>query len=107
MNQKPTKLPFVGDLCAPSKEHPLGPLVAAEITRSASLIKSSWPAETEFQFKTINLLEPEKSVLLPWLQAERKGEEPAALPRKSFVTYIIKNTVRLFRPISSESGSMC
>ena len=95
MEQIPTKLPFVGDSWTPSKEHPLGPLIAEEIKQSASLIRAAWPAETEIQFKTITLLEPEKALLLPYLQAERKGEKPAPIQRKSFVTYVIKNTVRL------------
>lgn len=94
MEQVPTKLAFVGDSWTPSIEHPIGPLIAEEITRSSSLIKSSWPAQTGIQFKTITLLEPEKALLLPYLLAERKGEKPTAIQRKSFVTYVIKNTVR-------------
>lgn len=94
MEQIPIKLSFVGDSWTPSKEHPLGPLVADEITQSASLIKAAWPAETEIQFKTITLLEPEKALLLPYLQAERKGDRPAPIQRRSVVTYVIKNTVR-------------
>lgn len=94
MEQTPTTtLPFVGGAKQPVPQHPIGPLTAAEITRSASLVRAFWPANTDLQFKAITLVEPPKAELLPYLQAERRGEKPAPLERRGFVIYYIRNTV--------------
>ena len=74
-------------------EHPLGPLSAAEIQRSAALVRAAWPEGTAFQFKVITLLEPSKADLVPWLVAERAGSTRAAIDRRAFVVYYLKNTV--------------
>lgn len=97
MEKIPSTLPFVGGAKEAVAQHPIGPLTASEITRSASLLKASWPANTEFQFKTVTLLEPPKAELLPYLQAERSGGAPAKIDRKSFVLYYIRNTVSVPR----------
>lgn len=76
-----------------SPAHPLCPLSPAEISQSASIIKSLWPAGVELRFKTITLFEPEKKLFLPYLDAEHSGKALPALERKAFTTYMIKKTV--------------
>ena len=95
MEQTPTTLPFVGGAKEATIQHPIGPLTANEITRSVSLLKASWPSETDFHFKAVTLLEPAKAELLPYFQAERSGAAPAKIDRKSFVLYYIRNTVSI------------
>lgn len=74
--------------------HPLGPLSAEEISRSANLIRGAWPEGTKFQFKVITLSEPAKVQLIPYLDAEKKGQATSPIDRRSFVGYYIRNTVR-------------
>lgn len=76
--------------------HPLGPLTGAEITQSSDLIRAQWPAETKFQFKVVTLYEPLKDELVPYLDAERAGQTPKPIDRKSQVVYYIRNTVSLY-----------
>jgi len=73
--------------------HPLGPLSAQEITESSGLIRAAWPQGTVFQFKVVTLLEPAKAQLMPYLEAERKGQTPTDIDRRSFVVYYLRNTV--------------
>lgn len=73
--------------------HPLSPLTAAEITRSAYLIKGLYPPKTNLQFKAITLEEPEKAQLVPYLEAEHHGRRVPKIDRKAFVCYYIRNTV--------------
>lgn len=88
-----TSLPYVGAARSRAAEHPIGPLTAQEIAQSAALLRAFWPANTNLQFKTITLLEPPKAQLLPYLVAERAGQTPAPIERKSFLIYYIRNTV--------------
>ncbi len=73
--------------------HPLSPLTASEITKSAQLIKGLYPSTASFQFKTITLEEPEKAQLVPYLDAEHSGKRLPILERKALVCYYIRNTV--------------
>lgn len=73
--------------------HPLGPLTAAEITQSSDLIRAQWPEGTEFQFKIVTLLEPLKDELVPYLDAEKAGQSPKPIERKSQIVYYLRNTV--------------
>jgi primary-amine oxidase len=95
MEQVPASLPLVGGKETPVQHptHPLGPLTAAEISESSSLIKAMWPAITNIQFKTITLYEPSKAELTPYLAAEHAGKPTPSIDRKSFVVYYIRNTV--------------
>lgn len=95
MDKIPTTLPFVGGAKEEVVQHPIGPLTASEITRSTSILRASWPANTDFHFKAVTLLEPLKAELLPYLQAERSGSTPAKIDRKAFVLYYIRNTVSI------------
>ncbi|KAK4665014.1 uncharacterized protein QC763_509740 [Podospora pseudopauciseta] len=72
--------------------HPLGPLTGEEISKGADLVRSVWPEGTKLQFKVNTLHEPEKKILAPWLAAERAGEKPAPLERKSFIVYTLRGT---------------
>ena len=73
--------------------HPLSPLTASEITNSAELIRGQWPSNIDLRFKVVTLQEPEKRLMVPYLDAEHSGKELPHLPRKSFVAYYIRNTV--------------
>lgn len=74
--------------------HPLCPISASEIKRSADLIKGCWPSKTSFHFKTITLEEPAKAELVPYLEAEHRGARSPHIDRRAFVSYYIRNTVR-------------
>lgn len=76
--------------------HPLGPLSADEISRSSALIRAEWPEGTKFQFKILTLLEPPKPELVPYLTAEKAGETPKPIDRKSQVVYYLRTTVSTY-----------
>lgn len=81
---------------APAKQnpvHPLCPITAAEINQSADLIRSLYPAKTDFLFKAITLEEPEKAQLVPYLDAEHSRGRLPRIERKTFVCYYLRNTV--------------
>ena len=73
--------------------HPLCPVTAAEIKQSAHLIRSLYPANTDFAFKVITLEEPEKAHLVPYLDAEHSRGRLPQIDRKIFVCYYLRNTV--------------
>lgn len=73
--------------------HPLGPLTADEISHSSALIRAQWPEGTGFIFKVLTLFEPPKAELVPYLEAERAGQTPKPIDRKSQVVYYLRNTV--------------
>lgn len=76
-----------------SVPHPLCPLTAAEISTTADLLRSVWPSNVDLRFKVITLDEPEKKSMIPYLEAEHSGAPLPQIPRKSFVSYYIRNTV--------------
>ena len=83
-------------MAAPAKQipaHPLCPITAAEIKRSADLVRSLYPAKTDLRFKAITLEEPEKAQLVPYLDAEHNRGRLPHIDRKIFVCYYIRNTV--------------
>jgi primary-amine oxidase len=82
------------------KAHPIGPLSNNEITQASALIKGEWPENTLFLFKVITLSEPAKAQLIPYLDAERKGQAHPEIDRRAFVVYYIKNTVSYQRALS-------
>ncbi|POS74741.1 copper amine oxidase 1 [Diaporthe helianthi] len=88
---------------APS--HPLGPLTAGEISKSSDLIRAQWPEGTKFQFKIVTLLEPPKTELAPYLQAERAGQPVKPIDRKSQVVYYLRNTDKLHEAVVNLSVS--
>jgi len=73
--------------------HPLCPITASEIKRSAELIKGCWPTKTNLHFKAITLEEPAKAELVPYLEAEHRGSRLPHIDRRAFVSYYIRNTV--------------
>jgi hypothetical protein len=81
-----------------AKSHPLGPLTAQEIAQSAGFIRACWPDDIECHFKVVTLLEPAKSELLPYLVAERAGQDPGSIDRRAFVVYYFRGTVSLGPP---------
>lgn len=73
--------------------HPLSPLTASEIVRAADFIRNRYPSSIKLQFKAVTLEEPEKSRLVPYLDAEHGGCRLPSIDRKAFVSYYIRNTV--------------
>ena len=78
-----------------SEVHPLAPISADEIQNAVSIIKSQWPSDTKFQFKSVTLQEPAKAEAVSYLEAEFQGEDLPNIERRIFVTYYIRNTVGL------------
>lgn len=85
--------------------HPLGPLTAAEITHSSDLIRAQWPEGTKFQFKIVTLLEPLKDELVPYLDAEKAGQSPKPIERKSQIVYYLRNTDKLHEAVVNLTSS--
>lgn len=73
--------------------HPLCPLTASEIATTADLLRSVWPPNTDLRFKIITLDEPPKKQMVPYLEASYSGAPLPFVPRKSFTSYYIRNTV--------------
>lgn len=73
--------------------HPICALSPEEISYSADLIRSQWPAETDLRFKTITLNEPAKAELLKYFEAEHDGRALPSIDRRAFSSYYIRNTV--------------
>lgn len=74
--------------------HPFNPLSTTEIVAASGIIRSLYPANAILQFKAVTLQEPEKELMLPYLEAEHAGKTlPTGLARKAFVAYYLKNTV--------------
>jgi Cu2+-containing amine oxidase len=86
--------------------HPLGPLTAAEISQASAAIRAAWPEGTLFQFKVITLVEPPKMQMVDFLDAEHKGLAPAAIDRRAFVLYYIRNTVRVQKALLRSARSL-
>ena len=76
-----------------ARAHPLSPLTALEITKSADLIRGLYPSRINLQFKAITLEEPIKAELAPFLEAEHLGATTPNIDRKAFVNYYLRNTV--------------
>ncbi|KAL6401755.1 copper methylamine oxidase precursor [Ilyonectria robusta] len=74
--------------------HPLAPITAAEIKSAALLAKGRWPANVSIGFKAITLQEPEKHLVVGYLEAERQSKRLPSIDRKVFVVYTIKSSVR-------------
>ncbi|KAK6365096.1 hypothetical protein LTS17_011574 [Exophiala oligosperma] len=82
-----------------SVPHPLCPLTAAEISTTADLLRSVWPSTVDLRFKVITLDEPAKKSMVPYLEAEHSGAPLPPIPRKSFVSYYIRNTDRFHEAV--------
>ncbi|KAF2457389.1 copper amine oxidase [Lineolata rhizophorae] len=79
--------------------HPLSPLSADEIAAASALVRSLWPAGTDLQFKVIMLEEPEKSDVLPYLDAEHAQQSLPKIDRRAWVNYYIRNTSKFHEAI--------
>ncbi|KAL2127438.1 hypothetical protein VTI74DRAFT_10742 [Chaetomium olivicolor] len=84
---------------ASSKHHPLGPLTAKEIARTADLVRGCWPENVDCHFKVVTLLEPAKVDLVPYLAAERAGRDPGTIDRRAFVVYYFRGTHNLHEAV--------
>lgn len=73
--------------------HPLAPLSAQEIQEASSLIRNQWPEKTDLQFKVLTLEEPAKAEMVPFLEAEFKGQGLPSIDRRVQIAYYIRKTV--------------
>ena len=73
--------------------HPLAPLSAQEIHEASSLIRNQWPEKTDLQFKVLTLEEPAKAEMVPFLEAEFKGQGLPSIDRRVQIAYYIRKTV--------------
>lgn len=78
--------------------HPLSPLTALEIIKASELIRALYLPKIDLHFKAVTLEEPEKVLLVPYLDAEHQGMKLLSLDRKAFVCYYIRNTVSFPSP---------
>nr|POF13476.1 copper amine oxidase 1 [Quercus suber] len=76
-----------------SVTHPFAPIDKQEIVAAVSLIKSQWPADTGFQFKSITLEEPAKVEAVPFFEAEFYGHALPQIDRRVFVSYYLRRTL--------------
>ena len=82
--------------------HPLCPLTAAEIRTAAEAVKAMYSGRPDIHFKILTLDEPEKALLVPFLDAEHAGRQLPQIDRKVFVAYYIRNTVRSFPDLTEQ-----
>ena len=59
---------------SPTSVHPLQPLTAEEITVARGVVINSYEKSTVISFRAIQLQEPKKAELIPYLSAEHAGE---------------------------------
>ncbi len=79
-SNQPTEAPLTA-VQSCSQPHPLRPLEAAEIDLAVSLLQQAFP-DADLRFKVMDLQEPSKRELVPFLEAERTGAPlPAKPPR--------------------------
>ncbi|KAJ5560173.1 hypothetical protein N7513_002572 [Penicillium frequentans] len=89
--------------------HPFASITALEIE---SAVEITLPLATarhnvnhdQIAFKSISLIEPPKSDMIPYLELEHAGEPPASrpkLPRRVELLYYIKNTTKIHEEIVS------
>ncbi|PLB54717.1 hypothetical protein P170DRAFT_452410 [Aspergillus steynii IBT 23096] len=69
--------------------HPFNDLTASEIHRSRAAVQSLHAGEA-LVFKAITLEEPDKNVMIPFLEAELSGKTHDAPPRLAYCVYYIK-----------------
>jgi len=83
-----------------AKVHPFAPLSGDEMVNAGTLLRKSWPAGTDLQFRVITLREPVKKEMIRFLDAEAKDETVSTLPaRKAFCLYYIRRTSQLHEAV--------
>ncbi|KAI9740933.1 MAG: hypothetical protein M1818_004539 [Claussenomyces sp. TS43310] len=61
--------------------HPFDPISAAEIKVSVDLLKASFP-DVKLRFKLVDINEPVKKDVIPYIEAERRGQTLPARPAR-------------------------
>ncbi|KAI9685764.1 MAG: hypothetical protein M1822_004324 [Bathelium mastoideum] len=89
-----------------SNAHPFAPLSAEEIKHARELLRSVWPANTEFYFKAITLEEPPKAEVLSFLESEHAGIQPKPISRRAFVAYYLRRTNKFHEAIVNISSNV-
>ncbi|RDW84762.1 amine oxidase-7 [Coleophoma cylindrospora] len=88
---------MAAQLSSAASSHPLDPLTPAEIRQVSSLLKAYSP-DKSLHFKYINILEPPKKQLRPYLRAERNAFTKHPLPsRLASALYYHRGTADLFQ----------
>ncbi|KAI9729382.1 MAG: hypothetical protein M1834_006906 [Cirrosporium novae-zelandiae] len=81
---------------APMGGHPLDPLTASEVIQISTLLKNK-ESQHSLHFKFINIIEPPKKQLVPYLTAERSGSSHRPLlERRANALYYHRGTADLF-----------
>ncbi|KAK8843494.1 hypothetical protein IAR55_007154 [Kwoniella newhampshirensis] len=75
----------------PTAIHPLDGLSVAEVERACEIAKNNRP-DQHIWIKLCTLREPPKALLAPYLEAERRGEEPTRPPREVDILFFILET---------------
>lgn len=79
-------------------DHPLSQLTAEEIRHAARLIRNAWSEQVEIIYKSITLKEPDKSLVLEYLEAEHlHSVHRPTFDRESFIVYYKKGGVIMNR----------
>jgi primary-amine oxidase len=80
--------------------HPLAPLTPSDVNAASAIIKHHETGRA-IHFKNIELLEPPKKQLRPYLRQERQAaiRSPSQLPRRVSILYYHRGTAALFRAI--------
>lgn len=98
-----------------NRPHPVEPATLAELNRAVSIVQADHAGQT-LRFKQGSVHEPPKSVLLPYLRAERAAEQPPShdgrhppvpaahvdaprIAREIYLIYLIVGTPRVFDTI--------
>jgi primary-amine oxidase len=85
--------------------HPLAPLGPHEIQLATKIITASFPS-VELRFKLIDLNEPVKKALVPYLEAERTGSQlPRSPPRILYAFFNRLDTGSFLKALVNVSDS--
>jgi primary-amine oxidase len=81
-----------------SAVHPFDPATAEEIELATQIIENNSSGD-ELHFKAAGLEEPEKQLMIDYLNAEHEGTALPLVSRRIFLIWYIKRTPRLFEAI--------
>ncbi|WWD20968.1 hypothetical protein CI109_105447 [Kwoniella shandongensis] len=82
----------------PTRIHPLDQITVEEIDRACNIAKKNRPNQ-HLWIKVCTLREPPKALLAPYLEAERRGEQPARPARLADVLFFVLETKELVEVI--------
>ncbi|EJT99280.1 copper amine oxidase [Dacryopinax primogenitus] len=84
--------------------HPFDPLTPAEIQNTVAVLKAQFP-DVPLRFKVIEILEPTKSDVIPFIEAERLGKPLPAYPTRLTFSYFHRMDTGIFhKAVLNPSG---